>query len=114
MPALVHNLLAAYFKKDISQQIAKIMDGNGSTAELAKGIISEDSALIALQDGTTRHPDAQFRHVKARYPGVIIEISNSQTAKNLAYLADQYVVETSGSVNGCRWNKTRLPRNAQG
>lgn len=32
------------------------------------------------------------------YPDVIIKISNSQTKKNLAYLADQYVAETSGSV----------------
>ena len=98
MPASVHDELAEYLKEDISQQITKIMDGNDSTAELAKGIKSRGSTLITLQDGTTRYPDAQFRHVKALYPGVIIKISNLQTTKDLAYLADQYVVETSGSV----------------
>ena len=98
MPALVQSLLAASLVSDILEQIFKIREGNDSTAELAKGIKSRGSTLIKLQDGTTRYPDAQFRRVKALYPGVIIEISNSQTTKDLAYLADQYIVETSGSV----------------
>ena len=80
---------------NILRRISLNRDGNDSTAELAKGIKSPGSTLITLQDGTTR---VQFRHVNALYPGVIIKISNLQTTKDLAYLADQYVVETSGSV----------------
>lgn len=98
VPAPVHDLFMAHLKRDILRQIDKIIDGNDSIANLAKGIDSENSTLLPLEDGASRYPDARFRHVKAVHPGVIIEISNSQTTKDLGYLADQYIVETSGSV----------------
>jgi hypothetical protein len=98
MPTVVHELLGECLKRDILKQIQMIADSNDSSADLAKGIDSEGSAFILLEDGGTRCPDVRFRHVNALYPGVIIEISNSQQQKSLAYLADQYIVETSGSV----------------
>lgn len=96
MPATVHNRLGAYLQSAIFQQIIEI--ANNSTAGLAKGIRQENSTLVILQDGTSRYPGAQFRHVVAIYPGVIIEVSNSQSKKYLGYLADQYVVQSNGSV----------------
>ena len=55
-----------------------------------------------MQDGSTHDPDRQFKHNTAKYPGLIIEIAYSQTKtdgeKNLAKLADHYVIESSGNI----------------
>lgn len=98
MPAHVHDRHAERLKQGIRGQILKISDSNSSNAELAKAIETDTSASITLLDGTLRYPDAQFRTRKSLYPSVIIEVSNSQSEKNLAYLADQYIVETIGRV----------------
>lgn len=78
----------------IPVQIHQIMDSNNSNAEQAKAVKSEGSTLITLKDGTSLHNSDR----NSLYLSVIIEISNSQTKKNFAYLADQYIVETSGCV----------------
>ena len=80
----------------IPVQIHKIMDCNNSNAEQAKAVKSGGSTLITLKDGTSRYPDNSDRN--SLYLSAIIEISNSQTKKNLVYLADQYIVKTSGCV----------------
>lgn len=98
MPTHVHDRVTEHLKLGIWEQIFKIRDNNNPNTELVKGIESNVSAFMELQDGTVRHPDIQFGHKDSIYPGVIIEISNSQSEKELAYLADQYVVRTSGCV----------------
>lgn len=75
------------------------MKGNDSNAELAKGIDPENSAEMVWNDGSIRKPDVRFRHANDVQPAVIIEIANTQQQKNLATLADQYIVRTSGAVN---------------
>lgn len=88
-------------------QIHQIMDSNNSNAEQAKAVKSEGSTLITLKDGTSLHNSDR----NSLYLSVIIEISNSQTKKNFAYLADQYIVETSGCVEiviGIKLDNRRL------
>lgn len=94
----LHDLTGAYVQGDILHQILMMKNGNDSSAELAKEICSEHSAQIILEDGALRRPDVRFGHEEAQYPGVIIEIANPQEDKNLEDLAEQYVLETSGSV----------------
>ena len=52
-----------------------------------------------MKDGVRHAPDAQFRHQDARYPGVVIEVANTQQKKHLPRLADDYIVESRGSIN---------------
>ncbi|KAH1396915.1 hypothetical protein KXX51_008078, partial [Aspergillus fumigatus] len=43
-------------------------------------------------------PDASFGHPKAQYPGVVIEICYSQKRRDVALLADDYILNTDGSI----------------
>jgi hypothetical protein len=45
-----------------------------------------------------RVPDARFQHRNATYPGVIIEVSYSQTLKSLVNLAEKYLLRSDGRV----------------
>ena len=46
-----------------------------------------------------REPDASFGHRQAHYPGVIVEVCDLQKSQQLSYLADEYILNTNGSVN---------------
>lgn len=109
MPAPVHVRLSEYLKLGIWDQISKI---KGQQQFECRAI--RCPPLIILQDGTERHPDEQFRHGNSLYPSVIMEISNSQSKKDLAYLADQYIVETTGMCTNFHWHKDRLSQISQG
>jgi hypothetical protein len=43
-------------------------------------------------------PDGAFRALDTNYPQVIIEVSFSQSGKDLEYLADTYIVDSLGEV----------------
>jgi hypothetical protein len=45
-----------------------------------------------------RSPDASLAHADAQYPSIVIETSYSQTQKNLARLADDYVCGSDGNI----------------
>jgi hypothetical protein len=42
--------------------------------------------------------DAQFRHEGAQYPGVVIEVSYTQKRKDLAYIAEDYILGSNGNI----------------
>lgn len=42
--------------------------------------------------------DATFQHDDALWPGVVIEVAYSQSSKDIPNLADDYILETNGSV----------------
>ncbi|KAJ6033758.1 hypothetical protein N7444_011529 [Penicillium canescens] len=46
-----------------------------------------------------REPDASFGHRQAHYPGVIVEVCYSQKSRRVSHLADEYILNTDGSVN---------------
>jgi hypothetical protein len=99
----IHEKLLASTEQDILSQLSTIGAGNGSAAPLAQRIHSLRSSTIYLQDGATHDPDTQFVYEAAKFPGVVIEIAYSQSrkdgGKDLARLADHYIVESSGSIN---------------
>ena len=43
-------------------------------------------------------PDATFRHLGARYPGVVIEICYAQKRKDLPRLADDYILGSDANI----------------
>ncbi|KAJ5827624.1 hypothetical protein N7447_004387 [Penicillium robsamsonii] len=51
------------------------------------------------QSYSKREPDASFKHWRARYPGVIIEVCYSQKSQRVSHLADEYILNTDGIVN---------------
>ncbi|KAJ5378466.1 hypothetical protein N7509_011585, partial [Penicillium cosmopolitanum] len=51
------------------------------------------------QIDSQREPDASSKHRRARYPGVIIEVCYSQKGRCVSHLADEYILNTDGSVN---------------
>ncbi|KAL5337396.1 hypothetical protein BJX70DRAFT_409293 [Aspergillus crustosus] len=83
----------------------EIFWGNG--ANFAKNINHFASSWIDLpydseNDKTLyvrREPDASFRHPKARYPGVVIEVCYSQKGRQIPALADDYLLNSNGSIN---------------
>ncbi|KAJ5965984.1 hypothetical protein N7481_012698, partial [Penicillium waksmanii] len=56
-----------------------------------------------IRDGkhidSQREPDASSKHRRARYPGVIIEVCYSQKGRCVSHLANEYILNTDGSVN---------------
>ena len=98
----VHEILLASTEQDILAQLSTIGAGNDSAATLAQQISSLRSTTIFLQDGATHDPDTQFLYNTAEYPGVVVEIAYSQSkkdsGKDLAKLADHYIVESSGNI----------------
>lgn len=98
----IHELLLHWTQEEISSQLSTIGDGNDSAATLAQKTTCYGSTTIFLQDGATRDPDTQFLYDTARYPGVVVEVAYSQSqkdgGKDLAKLADQYIIESSGNI----------------
>ena len=45
-----------------------------------------------------RSPDQSYRFKKARYPGVIVEVSYSTKKKNIPKLASEYILKSHGNV----------------
>lgn len=99
MLASVHDLLAAYLKTDILEQILKIRGSNDWTAELTKGIDSKDSTLITLsEDGNSRYPDVRFRHVNALSISWRdhrdFQFANKKELGKSMYRGDQWICES--------------------
>ena len=98
----IHQILLALTEQDILNQLSIISAGNDSAATLAQEICPLRSTTVRLQDGSIHDPDTQFKHNTAKYPGLIIEIACPHTktdgGKNLAKLADHYVIESSGNI----------------
>lgn len=92
----VHEGFIQLLEVGIMDQLRKIRDTHDSAAVLLEKIKPMGSVSIRLEDGSRHDPDAQFRHRDAKYPGVIIEVANTQQKKHLPSLADDYIVNSSG------------------
>ncbi|SLM35946.1 hypothetical protein LPUS_05356 [Lasallia pustulata] len=96
-PGFLHEQFIAIVVKEIQTQLDSI---EGASAAFAKKIIPSGSASIKFADqGYCKHdPDTQFRHSKARYPSVVIEVSHSQKRKDLERLADDYILGSESEI----------------
>ncbi|KIX08396.1 uncharacterized protein Z518_03052 [Rhinocladiella mackenziei CBS 650.93] len=97
MACSVHEYLASSVVVDILQQLRVIARRADSTGEFVKKI---GSAAITFNDPTlSKHsPDGSFRHIEARYPGVVIEVSYSQKRRDLPRLADDYILGSDAEI----------------
>ncbi|KAF7858464.1 hypothetical protein EAF04_009064 [Stromatinia cepivora] len=97
MPTTLHEAVIIKVMVAIQAQLDSIQS---ASADFARDILSEGSGSIKFPDGGfDRHdPDAQFRHPRARFPGVVIEVSYSQKRKDLGRLADDYIIGSNGNI----------------
>ncbi|KAH7303708.1 hypothetical protein B0I35DRAFT_155880 [Stachybotrys elegans] len=110
MPSPIHEFLSASIADEIYENIKRIAAQGDATGEFAAQIRKGASSRIRLNQDTEeggasdsgrvlqRHPDGQFQHRKAAYPGVVLEISYSQDGKDLGKLAWQYIQLSNGDI----------------
>lgn len=105
MTSQLHEIFLARVVQEIQKRLDTFMDAGDQPRDFAQKIRHNGSGRLDLQSGDgddrdtiRRQPDAMFKHSAARWPGVIIEVSYSQKTKALPHLADDYILETDGSV----------------
>jgi hypothetical protein len=99
MPTTLHECFIIKVAQDIDAQLKTIGLETGKTGQFARDLTWLGSERIfLLPRPSKREPDASFRHVEAKYPGVIIEVSYSQKRKDLPHLADSYLLDSNGST----------------
>ena len=97
MPTTLHEEFITSIVEEIQVQLRSIQD---RSAEFANEIRPGGSASIKFTDEEygKHDPDAQFRHSKAQFPGVVIEVSYSQKRKDLERLADDYILGSDSDI----------------
>jgi hypothetical protein len=100
MPSVLHEEFKSSIVDEIVQQLRLIAKGNGRASEFARRIKHGGSATITFSDpGYGRHePDALFRHRLAQFPVVILEISYTQKRRDLARVAQDYILGSGGNI----------------
>ncbi|KAJ5096708.1 hypothetical protein N7456_007429 [Penicillium angulare] len=106
MPSPVHNIFCAGIAEEVLRQLKQFEQTEGC-ADFAKEIVHLATSRLIIptemadekQTYARREPDASFKHRPARFPGVIIEMCYSQKSKAISRLADEYILDTDGSVN---------------
>ncbi|KAL6229223.1 hypothetical protein BDW75DRAFT_245926 [Aspergillus navahoensis] len=107
MPTPLHETFCAKVIREIISQLESVAKRGGNGADFAKDINYFASSRIDLpydssDDKTSyvrREPDASFGHPKSRYPGVVIEVCYSQKGRRIPALADDYILNSDGSIN---------------
>lgn len=107
MPSPVHDVFCAKIVEEILRQLKQFQQRDGASSEFANEVTHLATSRILIpdivRDGkqtySQREPDASFKHRRARYPGVIIEVCYSQKSQCVSHLADEYILNTDGSVN---------------
>ncbi|KAG8411232.1 hypothetical protein J3459_016284 [Metarhizium acridum] len=105
IPSPVHDFFANILADDVQDRLNDIAKEGGEAGAFASRIKSGGSSTILLLEGDSeffknirREPDAQFRHPRAYYPGVVVEVSYSQEGKSLRKLAQDYILYSNGDI----------------
>jgi hypothetical protein len=100
MPRLLHDQLAGSVAEDLRWQLRSIASGTGPAAIFAQETRNTVSATIEFPGSPApKHsPDGSIKHVEAKYPGVVIEVSYSQKKKDLPLLASDYIIGSRSSI----------------
>ncbi|KAF5689747.1 hypothetical protein FCIRC_1210 [Fusarium circinatum] len=101
MPSTVHDLFISLFSSAIVSKIREIGLQNRRARAFTESINNGMSSTVTLIDGDDKwvqQPDAQFRHIKARYSGVVVEVALTQDVKRLRRIARRYIHHTDGQI----------------
>jgi hypothetical protein len=107
MPSGTHEIFTArvieetiFRRRQIQEDISR-----PDIAAIARDISFDASTDIEFestsndeQEYASRSPDAAFRHNDAGYPSIIIETSFSQKRKDLARIAEHYILGSYGNI----------------
>jgi hypothetical protein len=107
MPSPLHDTFCARIVDEILRQLRQYQQNNEPLADFAKEVEHFATSRILIPEVTPdgaetysrREPDASFGHRQAHYPGVIVEVCYSQKSRRVSHLADEYILNTDGSVN---------------
>ncbi|KAK2626428.1 hypothetical protein QTJ16_004690 [Diplocarpon rosae] len=97
MPGPIHESFCSLIEEEIWSQLQAIGE---PSAEFAHQIRKERSTTIKSSNVHCgpHDPDAQFRHRRAKRPGVVVEVSHSQKVRDLPRLADEYIIGSGGDI----------------
>jgi len=104
MPSQLHDVFIARVVEEIQTRLHAFTDIQTQSGAFVRKVKHNGSGRLDLSSGengeTTirRQPDASFKHSDAHWPGVILEVSYTQKTKAMSYLADDYILETNGSI----------------
>lgn len=100
MPTVLHESVISSVVKELQHQLRTLGAGVGLSAEFAQKVEACGSATIDFADTSygKHDPDAQFGHLEAQYPGVVIEMSYSQKRRDLSHIADDYILGSDGDI----------------
>jgi hypothetical protein len=100
MPTRLHEWVISSVVKGLQRQLRNLEGGRNPSADFAQAVDARGSPTLTFSDpGYGRHdPDAQFRHLGAKYPGVVIEVSYTQKRKDLAIIAEDYILGSDGDI----------------
>ncbi|OAA33951.1 hypothetical protein NOR_08744 [Metarhizium rileyi] len=100
IPTQLNEWVISSVVKEVSRQLRVIGAGDGASAAFARAVVSRGSPTLDFTDtGYGRHdPDAQFRHLDAQYPSVVIEVSCSQKQKYMPYIAEDCILGSDGDT----------------
>ncbi|KIW76749.1 hypothetical protein Z517_09193 [Fonsecaea pedrosoi CBS 271.37] len=98
--SLEHEWMEKAFCKLVEDTLAQLCLGDPKKKEFLEETGDEGHTPLKEGEFGTHSPDAQFRHVEAKYPGVILEVAYSQKTKSLSELAHIYITEGTKLVVG--------------
>lgn len=100
MPTQLHEWIISTIVGEVSRQLQVLGTRHDASAAFARAIVARGSPTLDFTEaGYGRHdPDAQFRHLDAQYPGVVMEVSYSQKQKDMPYIAEDYILGSDGDI----------------
>lgn len=109
MPTARHESFSALLAREIALRLEAISQGSDRLAAFAKDCVPDGSPDYHYPEpGTSERsiysPDEQFCHVADEQAGVIIEIANSQTWKDLKRKAIDYLIAGTQVVVGVKFD----------
>ena len=94
MPSAIHEIFIRKVDHDIMSQL----DAIGIGVNIARDIESIGSTELKFGNKSKHCPDSAYKCKGSRYPHIVMEVSYSQKQKDLAYLADAYIVESDEKI----------------
>ncbi|KAF5553532.1 hypothetical protein FMEXI_2371 [Fusarium mexicanum] len=101
MPSTVHDFFVSFLGSAVMDKIRGIGRQNRRARAFTQSIQNGLTSNVILIDGDDKweqQPDSQFRHIGARYPGVVLEVALTQDAKGLRRVARRYIYHTDGQI----------------
>ncbi|OBS16910.1 hypothetical protein FPOA_12546 [Fusarium poae] len=103
MPSRIHDIFAQFIQDAIFNALSELGHNNENVRPFTTKIVKAATSDIFTFDNDDpvakqRSPDAQFIHIGAQQPSVVVEVAASQDAKQLSKLAKGYIHDTWGDI----------------